>query len=291
MADYEWLKGRNPELEEVDVDLNEASNIAQNYKPENDDVPPWWNAALLEQWKKEKEDIDKKQQIMTEIENEKDITKSQYEKLRASQKLTDSEVRQLVKYSIKNNNSKLNLSRLTSITEEQVKILSNWNIESLRLDWLTRITDEQVKILSNWNIESLRLDWLTSITEEQVKILSNWNIEILLLGLTSITDEQAEILSSWNIKRLVLFWLTSITDEQVKILSNWNIERLALGLISITDKQAEILSNWNIKKLWLSWLTRMTDKQAEEFAKLEELNIDSSILTPKQKDILKDVIK
>lgn len=267
MADYEWLKGRNPELEEVDVDFNEASNIAQNYKPENDDVPPWWNAALLEQWKMEKEDIDKKQQIMAEIENEKDITKSQYEKLSESQKLTDSEVKQLVKYSIKNEDSKLNLSRLTSITEEQVKILSNWNIESLRLDWLTRITDEQVKILSNWDIERL------------------------LLGLTSITDEQAEILSSWNIKRLVLFWLTRITDEQVKILSNWNIERLALGLISITDKQAEILSNWNIKKLWLSWLTRMTDKQAEEFAKLEELNIDSSILTPKQKDILKDVIK
>jgi hypothetical protein len=101
----------------------------------------------LEQWKKEKEDIDKKQQIMTEIENEKDITKSQYEKLRASQKLTDSEIKQLVKYSIKNEDSILNLPRLEKITDEQAKYFSV--IKFLIFQSLTSITDEQAETLSN----------------------------------------------------------------------------------------------------------------------------------------------
>ena len=82
-----------------------------------------------------------------------------------------------------------------------------------------------------------------------------------LNGLKKLTDKQAEAL--WNVKDLSLNWLEKITDEQAKWLSK-------------------------AKALYVNWLNSITDKQAEILSKVPYLFIKGSILTEKQKQILKN---
>ena len=221
-----------------------------------------------------------------------DITEDKFNELCHREILKDEEIKQVIKYAIKEEYSALHLGNLTSITDEQAERLTSintlWlpglkkitdkqaeylsNVNYLILG-LTSITDEQMRILCEWKISSLDFQLLTSITDKQAEYLSN--VESLgLNGLTSITDRQAEYLLNWKVKAdLILSSLKELTDEQAKRLSN--AENLVLsGLTSITDKQAELLWNWKVKRIMLEGLTSITDEQAKGLS-----NIDSIFLS------------
>jgi len=167
-----------------------------------------------------------------------------------------------------------------SITDSQSKEL--WKVHRLELESLLYLTDKQAIELGN--VDHLELNSLSKITNKQAEWLSKVK-EYASLWLIEMSDEQAQSLS--KIKSLQLFKIKKLTDNQAKSL--WNVEELALGsLSSLTDNQAKEL--WRMKRLDFGpALTSITDKQAEYLSHLKYLWINKEILTPKQKQILKNV--
>ena len=148
--------------------------------------------------------------------------------------------------------------KLTDKQLQQVVNFSNKNDRILNL-WLTRITDNQAKILSE--AFRINLNWLTSITNDQLEILSKKEGHLGLDWLKYLTDAQILLLS--RIERLSLNWLKFLSNEQILLLLSWNVEILSLN-----------------------WLEYILDTQAKLLSKVRILNINESILTPRQREIL-----
>ena len=133
---------------------------------------------------------------------------------------------------------RLNLPRLTTLSDRQAESLSN--VPDLSLPKITTLTDYQAECLGN--VPGLYLSGLTTLTDQQAKSLGRAE-SVFLQGLTSITDQQAESLN--ELRFLHLGGLTSITDQQAESLSN--VRSLFLGgLTSISEAQAKSLKNIDI---------------------------------------------
>lgn len=158
---------------------------------------------------------------MEEKNNDREIiTKAKFEELRFKTELSDEEVRQVVDYAnkewwswlalrirtIKNKNqlnelskikSALHLNELHTITNEQLKSLSN--VEWLSLNSLRKITLEQAKIITSWNVKKLELEWLDwwwkgSMSDAVAYELSK--IDELYVNSAWLTDNQKQILKN-----------------------------------------------------------------------------------------------
>ena len=153
-------------------------------------------------------------------ENGEIITKEKFEELRFKTELSDKEVKQVVDYAnkewwswlslrirtIKNKNqleelskikSALHLSEIHSITNEQLKYLSN--VEWLALNWLRKITLEQAKIVTSWKVKKLELEWLDwfwkgSMTDAVAYELSK--LDELYVNSARLTQNQKQILKN-----------------------------------------------------------------------------------------------
>ena len=93
--------------------------------------------------------------------------------------------------------SALHLSEIHTITNEQLKSLSN--VEWLALNWLRKITLEQAKIITSWEVKKLELEWLDwfwkwSMTDAVAYELSK--IDELYVNPVRLTDNQKEILKN-----------------------------------------------------------------------------------------------
>lgn len=175
------------------------------------------------------------------------------------------------------------MNQIEYITDEQAKILSNFDILSkykcyeLQLNGIKELTDNQMSILSQFQWSSISLNWLTSITDNQLEILSNYKTEkyhpfftICLNWLKTLTDRQAKILTKFQWHKLCLNWLSSVTDKQIEYFNQF-IEK---------DPY-----NCNVE---LQWLKSITDRQSEFFSKIRqvvELN-NVEYITDKQSEIL-----
>lgn len=169
-------------------------------------------------------DIEKKQREERVDENVEEngeiITKEKFEELRFKSELSDKEVKQVVDYAnkewwswlslriktIKNKNqleelskikSALHLSEIHSITNEQLKYLSN--VEWLALNWLRKITLEQAKIVTSWKVKKLELEWLDwfwkgSMTDAVAYELSK--LDELYVNSARLTQNQKQILKN-----------------------------------------------------------------------------------------------
>lgn len=169
-------------------------------------------------------DIEKKQKEERVDENVEEngeiITKEKFEELRFKSELSDKEVKQVVDYAnkewwswlslriktIKNKNqleelskikSALHLSEIHSITNEQLKYLSN--VEWLALNWLRKITLEQAKIVTSWKVKKLELEWLDwftngSMTDAVAYELSK--LDELYVNSARLTQNQKQILKN-----------------------------------------------------------------------------------------------
>jgi len=183
-------------LQDGDIEKREKEENVDENKKENNDV-----ANNVEQ-------------------DEKIISKEKFEELRFKSELSDNEIKQVVDYAnkewwswlalriktIKNKNqlnelskikSALHLSEIHTITNEQLKSLSN--VEWLALNWLRKITLEQAKIITNWKVKKLELEWLDwlgkwSMTDEVAYELSK--IDELYINPARLTDNQKEILKN-----------------------------------------------------------------------------------------------
>lgn len=152
-------------------------------------------------------------------QNEEIISKERFEELRFKSELSDDEIKQVVDYAnkewwswlslriktIKNKNqldelskikSALHLNEIHTITNDQLKSLSN--VEWLAL-WLKKITLEQAKIITSWSVKKLELEsldwwWKGSMTDEVAYELSK--IDELYVNPTRLTDNQKEILKN-----------------------------------------------------------------------------------------------
>lgn len=153
-------------------------------------------------------------------QDEKIISKEKFEELRFKSELSDNEIKQVVDYAnkewwswlalriktIKNKNqlnelskikSALHLSEIHTITNEQLKSLSN--VEWLSLNWLRKVTLEQAKIITSWKVKKLELEWLDwlgkwSMTDAVAYELSK--IDELYINPARLTDNQKEILKN-----------------------------------------------------------------------------------------------
>ena len=169
-------------------------------------------------------DIEKKQKEERVDENVEEngeiITKEKFEELCFKSELSDKEVKQVVDYAnkewwswlslriktIKNKNqleelskikSALHLSEIHSITNEQLKYLSN--VEWLALNWLRKITLEQAKIVTSWKVKKLELEWLDwfwkgSMTDAVAYELSK--LDELYVNSARLTQNQKQILKN-----------------------------------------------------------------------------------------------
>ena len=169
-------------------------------------------------------DIEKKQKEERVDENVEEngeiITKEKFEELRFKSELSDKEVKQVVDYAnkewwswlslriktIKNKNqleelskikSALHLSEIHSITNEQLKYLSN--VEWLALNWLRKITLEQAKIVTSWKVKKLELEWLDwfwkgSMTDAVAYEFSK--LDELYVNSARLTQNQKQILKN-----------------------------------------------------------------------------------------------
>ena len=169
-------------------------------------------------------DIEKKQKEERVDENVEEngeiITKEKFEELCFKSELSDKEVKQVVDYAnkewwswlslriktIKNKNqleelskikSALHLSEIHSITNEQLKYLSN--VEWLALNWLRKITLEQAKIVTSWKVKKLELEWLDwftngSMTDAVAYELSK--LDELYVNSVRLTQNQKQILKN-----------------------------------------------------------------------------------------------
>jgi len=183
-------------LQDGDIEKREKEENVDENKKENNDV-----ANNVEQ-------------------DEKIISKEKFEELRFKSELSDNEIKQVVDYAnkewwswlalriktIKNKNqlnelskikSALHLSEIHTITNEQLKSLSN--VEWLALNWLRKITLEQAKIITSWKVKKLELEWLDwlgkwSMTDEVAYELSK--IDELYINPARLTDNQKEILKN-----------------------------------------------------------------------------------------------
>ena len=152
-------------------------------------------------------------------QNEEIISKERFEELRFKPELSDDEIKQVVDYAnkewwswlslriktIKNKNqldelskikSALHLNEIHTITNDQLKSLSN--VEWLAL-WLKKITLEQAKIITSWSVKKLELEsldwwWKGSMTDEVAYELSK--IDELYVNPARLTDNQKEILKN-----------------------------------------------------------------------------------------------
>ena len=138
----------------------------------------------------------------------------------------------------------------------------------------------------------LNLIYKDTITDKEMSWVVKYKNNIqqpwpLSLCIKKMTDNQAKELLKLETKALEMRRLETITDNQAKNL--WHFTMLNLDwLKTITDKQTSLLSN--LKVLYLNWLTSITDMQANELSHVDILYINKNILTPKQKDILKNNI-
>jgi len=139
----------------------------------------------------------------------------------------------------------VNHGELTLLFPDVLKKLKTLN-ENLGFSRITSLDDNQIEILSK-NKGCLYLDGLTSINDNQAESLSRHKGVLCLRGLTSINDNQAESLSRHK-EGLHLDGLTSINDNQAESLSKHKRELSLLGLTSLTDSQAESFSK---HKGWL----------------------------------------
>lgn len=155
-----------------------------------------------------------------EIDNKEIITKTKFDELCFKTELSDEEIKQVVAYAnkewgswlalriktIKNKNqlnelskikSALHLSEIHTITDEQLKSLSN--VEWLALNWLRKITLEQAKIITSWKVKKLELEWLDwwwkgSMSDAVAYELSK--IDELYVNSAWLTDNQKQILKN-----------------------------------------------------------------------------------------------
>lgn len=181
--------------------------------------------TTLQDWDIEKrqkeENVDENNGTIDNVEQEeKIITKEKFEELCFKSELSDKEVKQVVDYAnkewwswlslriktIKNKNqleelskikSALHLSEIHSITNEQLKYLSN--VEWLALNWLRKITLEQAKIVTSWKVKKLELEWLDwfwkgSMTDAVAYELSK--LDELYVNSARLTQNQKQILKN-----------------------------------------------------------------------------------------------
>ena len=179
----------------------------------------------IEKRKKEErvdENVDEKNGLIdNNIEqNGEIITKEKFDELCFKSELSDKEIKQVVDYAnkewwswlalriktIKNKNqleelskikSALHLSEIHSITNEQLKYLSN--VEWLSLNWLRKITLEQAKIVTSWKVKKLELEWLDwftngSMTDAVAYELSK--LDELYVNSARLTQNQKQILKN-----------------------------------------------------------------------------------------------
>ena len=171
--------------------------------------------------RQKEENVDENNGTVDNVEQEeKIITKEKFEELRFKSELSDKEVKQVVDYAnkewwswlslriktIKNKNqleelskikSALHLSEIHSITNEQLKYLSN--VEWLALNWLRKITLEQAKIVTSWKVKKLELEWLDwfwkgSMTDAVAYELSK--LDELYVNSARLTQNQKQILKN-----------------------------------------------------------------------------------------------
>lgn len=181
-------------------------------------------STTLQDWdteKKQKEEIVDNGLVDNNVEeNGEIITKEKFEELRFKTELSDKEVKQVVDYAnkewwswlslrirtIKNKNqleelskikSALHLSEIHTITNEQLKYLSN--VEWLALNWLRKITLEQAKILTSWKVKKLELEWLDWLTNGSMADAVAYELsklDELYVNSARLTQNQKQILKN-----------------------------------------------------------------------------------------------
>lgn len=181
-----------------------------------------WSTTVqnLEIEDKREENVNEKiEETNISEDNVEVISKEKFEELRFKLELSDDEIKQVVNYAnkewwswlslriktIKNKNqldelskikSALHLNEIHTITNDQLKSLSN--VEWLAL-WLKKITLEQAKIITSWSVKKLELEsldwwWKGSMTDEVAYELSK--IDELYVNPARLTDNQKEILKN-----------------------------------------------------------------------------------------------
>jgi len=181
-----------------------------------------WSTTVqnLEIEDKREENVNEKiEETNISEDNVEVISKEKFEELRFKSELSDNEIKQVVDYAnkewwswlslriktIKNKNqldelskikSALHLNEIHTITNDQLKSLSN--VEWLAL-WLKKITLEQAKIITSWSVKKLELEsldwwWKGSMTDEVAYELSK--IDELYVNPARLTDNQKEILKN-----------------------------------------------------------------------------------------------
>lgn len=177
--------------------------------------------------KREEHADEKKEETNISEDNVEVISKENFDELCFKTELSDEEIKQVVDYAnkewwswlalrinkIKNQNqlnelskikSALHLSEIHTITNEQLKCLSN--VEWLALNWLRKITLEQAKIVTSWKVKKLELEslngqsytnpnWLkSSMTDEIAYELSK--LDELYVNPARLTENQKQILQN-----------------------------------------------------------------------------------------------
>jgi hypothetical protein len=159
----------------------------------------------------------------------------------------------------------VNLSEMTSITEDAVlKALTNYQGD-LDLSGLTELSDSAVKDLSKHHGGHLRLNGLTELSNSAVKDLSKHQGELGINGLTALSDAVAESLSNHQ-GALWLSGLTELSDAAAKALSKHQHALILDGLANLSDVAAEALSKHQ-GVLSFDGLTELSDAAVESLAK------------------------
>ena len=149
---------------------------------------------------------------------------------------------------------------LEELTDEQAKIIWEFEWSTLSLNSLKKLTDSNIEYLKNFTWTRVYFNWLSEINDNQARYLSTYR-DVFLEWLKDISNDALSILITSP--RELSLWLEELTDEQAKILST---RRWALSLNklkTITDEKLELLLSWHYWDLSLNWLTSLTDKQAE----------------------------
>jgi uncharacterized protein YdhG (YjbR/CyaY superfamily) len=107
------------------------------------------------------------------------------------------------------------LSRLTVLSDESARCLSQWTGKDLYLNGLNELSPEIARTLSHWPGESLSLNGLQSLSVESARYLAQWRGKHLSLnGLTALSGEVTRHLSAWKGAQLEMIGLQTIGPWQ-----------------------------------------------------------------------------
>ena len=190
-----------------------------------------------------------------------------------------------------------------SITDDHLKFLVNFSLESLSLEgnfgitgagfqylahmplsWLrlkrTQVSDERLQQLAHLPIKSLSLDDCIFIKGTGFKFFSKMPLERFSCEGTRVTDEHLQHLAQLPLKALSFENCFRITDEGLKFFPK-TVENLWLDNTNVTDDSFKYLRHLPLKILSLFSCKKITGEGIAELAQtpVEDLNVIKTSIT------------